>query len=326
MPWFDLPEAELRTYRTDTVEPDGLDAWWAARLGEAQSAARETTLTRYKPEVYGDTEVYDVEFSGARGDRVRAWYLRPAGAGDGPHPVLVTYIGYGGGRSLPLDHLVWPGVGIATLVMDTRGQGGRWSVGATPDGEGTSSERSEVMTRGIASPETYYYTRLYVDAARAVEVAKGLPGADPSRIGVTGGSQGGALSLAAAALKPADVRVCAADVPFLCDIQRGITLTAATPYREVADFLAVNAALVDAARNTLRYVDNALLASRITADTYVSVGLMDEICPPSTVFAAYNAVGAPKQIEVNPFGVHQHSRVHDEVKVAFVRERLLAGR
>ena len=141
------------------------------------------------------------------------------------------------------------------------------------------------MTRGIARPEDYYYTRLYVDALRAVEVAKELPGADVERIGVTGGSQGGGLALAAAALKADDVRVCAADVPFLCDLQRAITLASAYPYREVADFLALNVELVDAARDTLRYIDNALLATRITADTYVSVGLMDETCPPSTVFA-----------------------------------------
>ena len=102
MPWFDLPESgSPRPARTSTSEPDGLDAWWTARLAEANEQASETTLTRYKPEVYGDTEVYDVEFSGARGDRVRGWYVRPAGAGDGTHPVLVTYIGYGGRRTCP---------------------------------------------------------------------------------------------------------------------------------------------------------------------------------------------------------------------------------
>ena len=65
---------------------------------------------------------------------------------------------------------------------------------------------------------------------------------------------------------PDRVRACAAVVPFLCDIQRAITFTAEYPYAEVADFLARHLDLTDAARNTLRYVDNALLATRITAD------------------------------------------------------------
>ncbi|KRF22355.1 acetylxylan esterase [Phycicoccus sp. Soil802] len=324
MPWFDLPEDQLRTYRTTTVEPEGLDEFWVARIDEARAAARPTTMTRHRPEVYGDLPVWDVEFSGARGDRVRGWYLRPAGSGDTQLPLVITYIGYGGGRSVPSDHLALAAVGFANLVMDTRGQGGRWSTGATPDGTGTFAERAEVMTRGITHPEDYYYTRLYVDAVRAVEVAAQLPGVDPDRIGVTGSSQGGALALAAAALLPPAVRVCAADVPFLCDIQRAITLSDEYPYAEISDFLAMHFDLVQAARDTLRYIDNALLARRITADTSMVVGLMDRVCPPSTVFAAYNAITARKRIEVNPFGVHSHSRQHDESKVQFLRERLVA--
>ena len=325
MPWFDLPEEQLRTHRTATVEPEGLDAWWAARLEEARSAARETTLTRHRPETYGAFPVWDVEFSGGRGDRIRGWYLRPAGSGDAPLPLVVTYIGYGGGRSVPSDHLGLAALGFANLVMDTRGQGGRWSTGATPDGgtPGTFAERAEVMTRGITRPEDYYYTRLYADAVRAVEVAVELPGVDPDRVAVTGGSQGGALALAAAALVPDRVQACAADVPFLCDIRRAITLTGEYPYAEVADFLANHLDLADTALDTLRYVDNALLASRITAETSVVVGLMDQVCPPSTVFAAYNAITAPKRIEVNPFGVHAASRQHDERKLEFLRRLLM---
>jgi cephalosporin-C deacetylase len=91
----------------------------------------------------------------------------------------------------------------------------------------------------------------------------------------------------------------------------------------VAEFLANHADLVDVALRTLDHVDNALLASRIRAETWISVGLMDETCPPSTVFAAYNAVSAPKEIVVNQFGVHRGSRQHDEARLRFLRDRLL---
>jgi len=110
--------------------------------------------------------------------------------------------------------------------MHARAQGGTWSTGGTPDaGAGTSgAEHPGVMTRGVASPETYYHCRLYVDAVRAVETAASLPGVDPERIAVAGASQGGALALTAAALAPDLVRLCHADVPFLCDIERAAQL------------------------------------------------------------------------------------------------------
>jgi cephalosporin-C deacetylase len=167
------------------------------------------------------------------------------------------------------------------------------------------------MTRGIENVEEYYYTRLYTDAARAVTTAANLPGADPARVGVFGISQGGGLSLAAAALRPDVVQVCAADVPFLCDLRRAVTLVDSNPYHEVAEFLANHADLVDVALGTLDHVDNALLATRIRAETYVSVGLMDEICPPSTVFAAYNAWGGgTKKIDVYPYNNHEGGQAY----------------
>ena len=325
MPWFDLPLAELETYRTATAEPDGLDDWWADRLVEARNAATPPVLTRYRPSTYGAVEVYDVEFTGAHGDPIRAWYIRPSTGRDTALPIVVSYAGYGGGRGIPAEHLALPAIGIPVLVMDNRSQGAMWTVGATgdPGRTGSGPEYPGVMTRGIETPETYYFTRLLTDAVRAVDVAANLPGVDRERIAVMGMSQGGGLALAAAALAPDRVKVCHADVPFLCDIQRGIGLTEAMPYAEVAKYLARNSRLATAALNTLRYVDCALLARRTTAECLLSVGLMDQTCPPSTVFAAYNEITAPKTIAVHPFGDHSPPPEHTETRLEHLRQRLM---
>ena len=109
MPLFDLSAEELLTYRITTAEPEGLDQWWAQRLDKARSVAAPLTLDRHAPDAYGPTPVWDVEFSGSDGDRIRGWYLRPAGvAPDEPLPVVVTFIGYGGGRGVPTEHMVLP--------------------------------------------------------------------------------------------------------------------------------------------------------------------------------------------------------------------------
>jgi cephalosporin-C deacetylase len=313
-----MPLERLREYRTSTQEPEGLDQWWGERLDLARAQARPATLTPHEPDVYRPFQVFDVVYSGAGGDPIRAWYIKPAGQASSP--VVVKFIGYGGGRGAPAEHFLLPSLGYAVFVMDSRGQGGKWTTGGTPDGRGgTGAENSLVMTRGITSPEDYYYTRLFTDAARAVDVAAELAGAGGT-VAVSGGSQGGGLALAAAALRRDAVSVCHADLPFLCDIQRAVTFAPRPPYTEISEFLAENVALIDAALNTLRYIDCALLARRITAPTLFSVGLMDEVCPPSTVFAAYNEINADKDIIVYPYSGHSVPHAHAEPQLKHLRQ------
>jgi cephalosporin-C deacetylase len=308
--YTDIPEAELRMYRGSVTEPDDFDEFWRTTIASTRAVGSAPTL-RPVASMLSTVEVQDVTFSGWAGQPVRAWLTRPAGVAS-PLPTVVEYIGYGGGRGLATEHLLWASAGYAHLLMDTRGQGSGWSVGDTPDEDGTGPSLPGFMTRGIEDRDTYYYRRVTADAVRAVDAARTLPGVDADRIVVLGGSQGGGLSLAVAGLVDGLAGVFPR-VPFLCDFPRAIVITDSDPYAEIARYLASHRDAVASVHATLAYFDGVLHARRATAPAWFTTALMDPVCPPSTVFAAYNAYGGEKDITIYPFNGHEGGGPHGDV-------------
>ena len=321
MPQYDLPLSELRAYTPDLPAPSDLDEFWATTLAEARSHDLAAT---FEPVDSGLTviETLDVTFAGFGGAPIRGWLHLPV---DRPArlPAVVEYVGYGGGRGLAHQRVFWATAGYAHLVMDSRGQGSSWAVGVTPDRDATGHPAQPgFMTQGILDPATYYYRRLMTDAVRAVEAVRSHPAVDASRVAVAGGSQGGGLTIAAAGLVD-DLVGAITDVPFLCDFPRAITLKDTDPYGEIGRYLKTHRDQVDQVLATLAYFDAAILGGRATAPALFSVGLMDEICPPSTVYAAFNRYGGPKEIVEYPFNDHEGGAVfHEVVKMRWLAERL----
>ncbi|SDM62589.1 acetylxylan esterase [Allokutzneria albata] len=318
--WVDLPEDELRAYRSAQTEPADFDAFWDRTLAESR---------RYEPAVdvvpvetgLRTVDVFDVTFPGFDGQPVKAWLRLPAHR-DGSLPAVVEFLGYGGGRGHPLESLLWSSAGFAHLVMDTRGQGSTWATGDTPDPVGSGPAFPGVMTRGIESPETYYYRRVFVDAVRAIEATRSLTEVDSTRVALYGNSQGAGIALAAAALDGA-VSALVARVPFLCDFPRAPVITDRGPYREIAQYLKIHRHAVERVHATLRYFDGVNFARRAKAPAWFSTALMDAICPPSTVFGAFNAYAGPKTITVWSYNEHEGGGIEDEaIALAAVREVL----
>jgi cephalosporin-C deacetylase len=314
---IDLPLAELETYRPDVAEPSDFDGFWAEQLTAARTHDREVS---FQPVASGLTtvEVEDVRFPGHGGTPVGGWLLRPAGD-PGPLPAIVEFAGYGGGRGLPHERLVWSAAGYVHLIMDTRGQGSHGSEGITADtGDAGEPAAAGWLTRGVLDPRTAYLTRLYVDAARAVDAVRSHPAVDAQRVGVAGISQGGGLALAAAHLA-GDPAVVLAAVPFLAHIRRAVDLTDEDPYAELQEYCRHHPDHVEAVFASLAYHDVVNHARRATAPTLISVGLADAVCPPSTGFAAANHHGGDVRVQVYPFDGHDGGgphRVREELAFA----------
>jgi cephalosporin-C deacetylase len=301
MPQFDLPLPSLLRYEPRPAEPADFDAFWAATLAAARTVPPVVAALRI-PTGLRLVDTWDVTFAGFGGEPVRAWFSRPAGV-TAALPAVVEYAGYGRGRGLPHERLTWVAAGYAHLLMDNRGQGELYGNGGdTPD---PHAGGCRPVTRGILAPHDYHYRRLVTDAVRAVDAVRALPGVDPARVAALGNSQGGGLALAVAGLVP-DLAAMLATAPFMCHVERAVELTDASPYGEIAQFLAVHRAAEEHVRRTLSYLDGVHFAGRAAAPGHFGTGLRDVVCPPSTVFAAYNAyAGTDRTMHTYPYNGHE---------------------
>jgi cephalosporin-C deacetylase len=307
MPSIDLTLDALRTYVPARPEPEDFDEFWSETLAQSAGPA-DIELDR----VHTGIEVittYSLTFAGYRGERVHGWVHVPTTFSGTPLPAVVQCIGYNGGRGLPHQWNLWATAGYVHVVLDTRGQGNGFCPGSTPDNGLIGPATGGFLTRGLESRESYYYRRAFVDAARIVDVARALEWVDPRRVAVIGTSQGGGLALAAAALSGSAAAVIA-DVPFLNDFRRAVEITSTDPFAEIRRYLACRPDDADRAFATLDYFDVSIMAGRTEVPGLFSAALMDSICPPSGVFAAFNGYAGEKQIEIYPMNDHEGGGPH----------------
>jgi cephalosporin-C deacetylase len=258
-------------------------------------------------------ECFDLYFTGMAGARVYAKYVRPKNI-SGKIPALLMFHGYGGDSGEWSHLLNYVAAGFAVAAMDTRGQGGKsedvgGNTGSTVDGH---------VVRGLNDdPKKLLYRYNFLDTAQLARIISAFPEIDAARISASGGSQGGGLTFACAALTPW-LHKCAPAVPFLCDYKRVWEMDlAADAYKELQMYFRnydPRHQREDEIFTKLGYIDNQFLAPRIKAETLMITGLMDTICPPSTQFAAYNKITAKKQVLIYPdFGHEDMNGSYDYV-------------
>lgn len=333
MPLFDLPLEQLRNYTSSAVPPADLDTFWDRTIAEARDIPLDAVFEPVE-NYLSVIDTFDVTFSGFGGDRIKGWLHVPAHLEAGERlPVVVEYIGYSGGRGLVNQNTRWAQAGYAHFIMDTRGQGYGGVSGDTPDPHPSAGgvNYAGLMTRGAGHQDEYYYRRVYTDAFRAVEAAQHHPAVDPSKVVLTGISQGGGITVAAAGLAAGrldGVIAALPDVPFLQDFPRAIDIAPRGPYPEIASFLGRHRDRYESTLAVLNYFDGVHLGRLATVPALFSAAQMDDICPPSTVFASYNNYGASggspgKDIEVYRFNNHEGGQEHHWIaQLQFLRKIL----
>lgn len=303
MPLVDMPLAQLQTYQGRNPRPADFDEYWDRSLAEMRAVDPHLELIPASFQVPG-AECFDLFFTGVRGARIHAKYLRPAGLSN-PAPAVVQFHGYTGSCGDWHDKLSYVAMGYPIAALDCRGQGG---CSEDPGGIKGTTYKGHII-RGLDDHEDKLLFRdIYLDTAQLAGLVMGLPEVDATRVSAVGGSQGGGLTLACASLEPRIAKA-APVFPFLCDYLRVWEMDLATgAYEELKTFFRQFDPQHEREQEIftrLGYIDVQFLTPRIKAEVLMGVGLMDTICPPSTQYAAYNKITSPKQTAIYPDFGHE---------------------
>jgi len=304
MPVFEMPLEQLKQYQGRNPRPADFDAYWDTAIEEMKATKSGVELVPYQEIKPPFAECFDLYFTGVGGARVHAKYLRPKAA-PRPHPAVVLFHGYGGSSGDWVDKLGYVALGYSVAALDCRGQGG---VSEDAGGVKGNTLRGQIIRGLDDSPRKLLFRQIFLDCAQLAGILMEMPEVDANRVGATGGSQGGGLTLACAALEPRIARA-APIYPFLCDYLRVWEMDLAVgAYEELKTHFRLFDPRHDRENDLftrLGYIDAQHLAPRIKAKTLMLTGLMDTICPPSTQFAAYNKIPALKDMVIYPDFGHE---------------------
>jgi cephalosporin-C deacetylase len=275
-----------RRHAVDVHLPEDFDEFWASTLGQVRSIPLRPSFA-YSPErSTAETAVYDVHYDSWDGLRISGWYSAPRPEHiPPPYPVLMLLPGY---ISEPVIPKMWARRGYAAFAVAPRGKL-RSHARFNPGYPG-------LLVHNIVDPYTYAYRGFYVDAVRAVDAVLTRPEVDPARVGLQGSSQGGALTITTAALLGDRVACGAAGAPFLCGFMESARLTHSYPYEEINEYLRVHPDHRQAVTESVGYFDGINFAPKIRAPMLVHLGMEDDVCPPETGFAVYEAMTCPKEL------------------------------
>ena len=306
-----MPRLAADKYVSKVTKPDDIDQFWEEVLAETAKIPLDPEVVFDPLRSSDEIDVYEVFYTSLDRVRIAGWYAVPKQR-DGLLPGLLQVPGYNMEPPVPK---VWARKGYAAFSAAPRGKL-RSNRQFNPGYPG-------LLTYGMVDRNTYSYRGFYMDACRAVEFLLARDEVDGDRIGVTGHSQGGGLTVSTAALRP-EIKTAAAGAPYLCGYMDAIELTDAYPYQEIADYLRMNPDSRQQAEDTLSYFDGINLAHRITCPVIVSVGLQDSTCPPETGYAMFNAIASAdkRMYAYDGHGHDANNHQHTAVIDAFLAKHL----
>ncbi len=303
MPLIDLPLSDLEKYEGTNPRPKDFDSFWDSALSEMRRV--DPALSLQPSEFLAKAaDCFDMTFTGVGGARIHSKLLKPK-ALSGKAPAVLMFHGYSGNSGDWNDKLNWIADGFIVAAMDCRGQGG---LSEDLGGVRGTTQNGHIVRGLDDAPEKLLFRQIFLDTAQLAGLVLAMPEVDAERVVCTGGSQGGGLTLACAALEPR-IKRAAAWYPFLSDYRRVWDMDLASgAYAELKSFFRLFDPRHEREEEIFRrlgYIDIQNLACRIRGDVLMGTGLMDQITPPSTQFAAFNKITSNKEVVIYPDFGHE---------------------
>ena len=319
MPLIDKPLHELETYMGVSPKPADFDAYWEKALADldAQDLNVEFVPAAFQAK---NADCYDLYFTGVGGSRIHCRFVKPKNL-VGKAPAILQFHGYSGSCGSFAEKLAYAGEGFVVAAMDCRGQGGTSEDLASVKG----TTQNGMIIRGLddPDPEKLHYRNVFLDTAALAKIVMALDYVDEKKVGVMGGSQGGALTMACIGLVP-EINRAAPVYPFLSDYKRVWDMDMdMRAYAEMRTFFRHHDPRherEDEIFMKLGYIDIANLAPRVKAKVMMATGLMDDVCPPSTQYAAYNRLPGEKKHVIYPDFGHEHLPDFDDITFQYMLE------
>lgn len=311
---------ELKKYKGINPKPADFDRYWDESLAEVTALGTKCTMEKADFSAPG-VEAFDLYFTGTKSARIYAKYLKPS-AVTGRAPAVIQFHGYSANSGDWLDKYAWARAGFHVFAMDCRGQGG---LSTDPGGVEGNTLNGHIIRGLDGAPGDLLYRHIFMDTAQLARIAMSFDDIDEGRVGVFGGSQGGALTVACAALVP-DIAKAAPVYPFLSDYRRVWEMDMAErAYHELKDYFRhfdPTHQREDAVFERLGYIDIQHLARRIKGDVLWACSLLDNVCPPSTQFAAYNKIKSRKDMVLFPDYGHEWLPGFGDTTFRFMKDLL----
>lgn len=320
MPLVDMPLEELKQYKGINPKPADFDEFWDKSIEEMKAIDPQVELV--PAEVQTEyASCYHMYYTSTFGARIHAKLVMPKNK-EGRCPAMLDFHGYSGAVCNFTNYLPYAAAGFVVAAMDCRGQGGP----STDPCPTTGPSYHGHIVRGIEDePEKMAFRNIFLDTAMLARIVMDMPEVDETRVATRGGSQGGALSIACAALEPR-ISLVASQYPFLSDYKRVWEMDLALgAYGEIRDYFRQRDP--QHKRETeiftkLGYIDIQNLAPRIKGEVTMYTGLMDTTCPPSTQFAAFNKMTCPKHSVIFPDFGHEGLAEIDDIMFMYIMKLL----
>jgi cephalosporin-C deacetylase len=299
--------------------PDDFDAFWANQKARLAAVPMTPTLTPVPSGAEG-VESFDVQIPCVPPRPVSGYFSRPKGAAPKSLPAMLQ-VHAAGVLSSVLSATVNRVEHLHVLAMDINAHG-------IPNGRPRSfyenlakGELKGYPHFGAGDRETCYFLGMFLRLQRAIDFLTSQPEWDGRILIVTGSSQGGGQAIVAAGLDRR-VTLITANVPALCD-HTGKVVGRISGWPKLVPPTGEGA--TEQALQAARYFDCMNFATRAKAQAVFSVGFIDLVAPPTSIYAMYNNYAGPKQIIPGPLEGHATWKAFEQASDAAILNQLRHG-